>query len=403
VLNTAVREATPTLRLDVVTDARGLAALQTEWDVLLQSTASNTIFLTWDWIATWWEIYGSTTQLHVVTARDQTGTLVGIAPLQIVKHRPGIWKTDIIQFIGCGSDVTPEYLDFIVAPGLEESVIPRFLAHLDANRRFAYLDLRPFAAQSRCLSVMESFFAARGGGIRRTLESVCPVLSLPESLEEFTRTRSSHYRKNIGYYDRRCVRDLSVNLRVAETPADVRAQMTTLMELHGKRWDGQSRAFRSQQYRAFHERLACLGLKRGWTRLFTLESRARPLAVLYCFHYGGRYYFYQTGRDPEFDRFRVGQVLLHRVIQEAIKEHARSFDFLRGPEGYKYQWDVEEIRNDRLIAWKDIPGRVAVAADACSELLARVQRTNRAELRSAARRRIGALFTRTSEETDAAD
>lgn len=142
--------------------------------------------------------------------------------------------------------------------------------------------------------------------------------------------------------------------------------MTALVSLHHKRWRGASRAFLSDRYRVFHDRLTMSMLERRWLRLFTLEKGGTPVASLYCFAYGKRYSFYQGGRDPNYAGHRVGLVLMHKVIQEAINEGAEVFDFLRGDEDYKYRWATTEVRNVRLVYWKS---QLASTIDRLSDML----------------------------------
>lgn len=345
------------LRLQVVTEAAQLRELKPEWNALLQSSRSDSLFLTWEWISTWWEVYG-TSRLNVLVARDSTGHLVGLAPFQRVRrHFAGVWGFDSIEFIGSGSDVTPTYLDIIVSPGDEAAVIDLFVEHLSSDQTIARIELRSFADSSPHLAVIESALGGTAGRVRRVFDSVCPVLALPESPEAFLRNQSRNYRKKMGEYERRCARDLRIALR-RSSATSLNRDMASLAALHQKRWRGRSRAFRSRQYLDFHERLASELMQRNWLRLFLLEIESKPVAALYCIIYRGRYLFYQSGRDPLFNRYRLGLVIMHKVIQEAIKEGATVFDFLNGDEGYKSRWADSSIRNVRLTQNRSFAARL---------------------------------------------
>src|SRR5439155_161431 len=56
--------------------------LKREWETLLADSASATIFLTWEWLSTWWSCYGKPGELRILLAYDDSGTLRGIAPLR---------------------------------------------------------------------------------------------------------------------------------------------------------------------------------------------------------------------------------------------------------------------------------------------------------------------------------
>lgn len=60
--------------------ADGFAALKSEWNLLLQRSRYNTIFLTHEWQTTWWECLGEGDLWIVAFRRSDTNELVGIAP-----------------------------------------------------------------------------------------------------------------------------------------------------------------------------------------------------------------------------------------------------------------------------------------------------------------------------------
>src|SRR5260221_13602661 len=67
------------LHLELITRLEQFEALQSDWNALLHYNATNEIFLTWEWQRTWWQFYHPGT-LWVITARNETGQLVGIEP-----------------------------------------------------------------------------------------------------------------------------------------------------------------------------------------------------------------------------------------------------------------------------------------------------------------------------------
>ena len=353
-----------TVRVDRVDDEPGFRALAPEWDLLLEASSARNLFLSWEWVSLWWAIYGRGDRLHVLVARDGDGRLLGVAPLK--KRRLsvfGVGLGDVVEFIGAGGDVTPERLDFIVRRGAEEQVAAAMVESLYEDPTVAGLDLKPLADTSSIRPWL--LVALQGRGTHppgETLHSVCPVLTLPATWEDFQLGRSRNYRKKIGEYQRRCARDFDATVRLSTTPTELDRDMSVLIDLHARRWNGASRAFRTPEYIDFHRRFAARLLAAGRLRLFVLEARDGPLAALYCFTQDGRYYFYQSGRDPERSRHRPGLVLMHAAIQQAIAEGAEVFDFLSGGESYKYIWAGEEQGSVQLQQWRTAPARLAAQA-----------------------------------------
>jgi CelD/BcsL family acetyltransferase involved in cellulose biosynthesis len=337
------------LRAEVVTTLAGLQALAPDWNCVLAKSAGNNVFLTWEWVSTWWDVYGAGSQLHVVVVREPHGRIVGVAPLQRIRRNRV--SGDTVMFIGSGGDVTPEYLDFIVEAGWEERVVPLVIDTLLGEPRIKEIDLQPLR-DSLTTSILSKRFASRAGRVRELPGSSCPFMTLPASTELFRQSRSKNYRKKMREFEHRCEVSLKARLRLTTAPSELERDMETLKHLHIARWNGSSRAFRSREYSEFHRKFALLALERDWLRLYSLESGDRTMAMLYCFVYDQRYYFYQSGRDLSFTRDRVGLVLMHKVILEAIRERATIFDFLSGDEPYKYRWATGVTSGKRVQYWR---------------------------------------------------
>ncbi len=69
------------------------------------------------------------------------------------------------------------------------------------------------------------------------------------------------------------------------------------------------------------------GFASGWPRWTT-----RLVAALYGFRFAGSELYYQSGRDPAWDRYAVGFVLLTHAVRAALEEGVSEYRFLRGGE-----------------------------------------------------------------------
>ena len=65
--------------IELIQDAQSFELLREEWEALLQASAANGLFLTWEWLATWWKHFSVERELFVLTARA-SGELMAIAP-----------------------------------------------------------------------------------------------------------------------------------------------------------------------------------------------------------------------------------------------------------------------------------------------------------------------------------
>jgi CelD/BcsL family acetyltransferase involved in cellulose biosynthesis len=124
-----------------------------------------------------------------------------------------------------------------------------------------------------------------------------------------------------------------------------------LLELHGARWAarGERGVLDGPGVEAFHREVVRGFLERGWLRLFALRVEGRLAAVHYGFSAKGRAYYYLGGFDPAFHQLSPGSLMVLHAIEEALREGAGEFDFLRGREAYKYAWGGVDRRQYRRV------------------------------------------------------
>ena len=60
----------------------GLEAAKAEWTRLLGLSAANTVFLTPEWQRIWWDHFGGSYRLLILSLHDTDG-LLGLAPLAV--------------------------------------------------------------------------------------------------------------------------------------------------------------------------------------------------------------------------------------------------------------------------------------------------------------------------------
>ena len=179
-----------------------------------------------------------------------------------------------------------------------------------------------------------------------------PVLELPNCYDAYLKMLGKNMREQIKRYPKRLEKEFAVEYSLAQTEGEVKIALDDLFRLHGARWRarGQTGVLATPKRQKFHRAVCASFLKRDWLRLWTLRCDGKPVCVLLNYFYGGRYYFFIGGFDPEYSRWSVGICLFSRVFQRAIDEGATEFDFLKGEEEYKYRYGATN-RDYKTIAF----------------------------------------------------
>lgn len=171
----------------------------------------------------------------------------------------------------------------------------------------------------------------------------CPVLPLENTMEAQFARADSKLRRSVRTAEKR-LRDAGSVEFVRADGDNCEALLERLFTLHAGRWHerGESGMFSSGALRKFHAEVVRRFSDAGLLRLYGLLLDGECIAVQYNFAAKGRVYAYQAGFDPAWSRSSPGSVVLAHSIEEAIREGAREFDFLRHAQDFKYAWGARD-------------------------------------------------------------
>jgi CelD/BcsL family acetyltransferase involved in cellulose biosynthesis len=179
--------------------------------------------------------------------------------------------------------------------------------------------------------------------------------------DDFLAQQASGLRKQIRYQERRLEREHGLRYRLANDLDRLDDDFDLLCRLHERRWGDSSEAF-SADRRPFLRDFVHLAFERGWLRLWFLELGGQAAAAWLGFRFAGVESYYQGGRDPNWDRFSVGAVLVAHTLREAIVDGVSEYRFLRGDEAYKNRLATRDPGVETVTLAGSPAGRAALAA-----------------------------------------
>jgi CelD/BcsL family acetyltransferase involved in cellulose biosynthesis len=328
------------MTIEVIAGARELFSLRDEWNALLQRTPSDGVFLTHEWLHTWWKHLAEGRRLSVLAVRSN-GVLEAIVPLALRPPQYSRMMPQLFEFIGTGV-IGSDYLDIIVPDEKRESVLPEIGRYL--RQQGIMLHLGQARADGNAAGLAQQLAAEHWGVVKRSI-NVCPFIRLEgHSWETYLAALGSSHRYNLQRRSRKLANSQGFEVLCASTPQEADRFLEILIDLHRKRWSSRreaSDAFQNEEIIDFHREFVQLALNRGWLRLWTIWLDGRPLAALYALSYRGRHSFYQSGFDPECHQWSPGLVIMGLSIRKAVEEGASEYDFLHGNEEYKFHWARE--------------------------------------------------------------
>jgi len=320
----------------------GFQSLRGDWDNLLEASSSDCFFLTWEWLHSWWKHLAGQRELSILTVHSQ-GEMIGLAPFAVRAARFG---PPVVEFIGSGI-AGSDYLDLIIRRGREAEVVEALVDSI--SERKWVLELGQLKRSALAVRLARALTTGSGYRSYEMTTDVCPYISFGGlTWASYLAALGSSHRANFQRRLKQLRRDFAFRFDRAENEQQRAAFLDALIDLHRRRWHdkGASEAFSTPDIVSFHQDVSRLALERGWLRLFVMWLNDRPAAALYGFQRNQRFYFFQSGLDPEYSRYSVGLVTMGLAIQSALEEGSQEYDLLHGNESYKSLWTQEtrEIR-----------------------------------------------------------
>jgi len=341
------------LSIEEVNDVEKFHSLKKAWNSLLEKSRDNNVFLTWEWLFTWWKHYGNNKTLKIIIIKE-SDKIISIAPLMQSKYRIGFLNIEVIENI-CSMNC--DYSGVILTERKDESVaiLLSYLGKILVDDNIV-LQISHIPDSSEFLNVLQKQYPAILNSlyIDERIITSCPYIELPTKWEEYFNGLSSNRRGIL----RRALRSLQQNhkleLKNNTHEESLREQLKVLFDLHRKRW--QLRNIKSK----FTETTACefytdiseVFLRNNWLDFSFLNIDGKPASVIWGFNYNGKFYYMTPTFDLAYSDHKVGNVHIMKSIEYAIQRGLSVYDFLKGDEEHKSHWTNCRVDNIQIVMVK---------------------------------------------------
>ena len=219
------------MRIHRIKEISEFEPFRQEWEKILDSNATNSVFLSPNFICEWYKYFCDKTSMYLLQVKSNDGLLIGIAPLYLHSESILSVKRKNLRFAG-SNYICAEYLDVIIRSGFERQAILTIIDYLDQHKNdWDNLCLTDLTEHSNVLKNIDLF--RKLGNIEKQKTRSCLYVSLPKTWEEFQKKLNTKFRKRINYYERRIGREHDVEFGMFN---DIEEGMNNLFQLHSARW-----------------------------------------------------------------------------------------------------------------------------------------------------------------------
>ncbi|MBI2617751.1 GNAT family N-acetyltransferase [Candidatus Gottesmanbacteria bacterium] len=288
------------------------------WDDLISKSSTASFFQTREWISLWMKHFKGNPYIVGVFEEEDC---IGIGPFEK--------KGTTFELLGSsevlGKELISDYGDIIAQSGREEEVWKSLLAYREKEYQGLVLRFRFIQADSPSSSILASL------GFVKEKKDISPQLSLPGSWDEYLLLLDRHNRHEL----RRKMKRLGVSLRNLVVSECTSSDIDIFFHLMGES-SPQKAAFLTPLMKAFFQDMIKFYYEQSLLELIFLNFEGKSVAGALVFLYKNDVLLYNSGFDRTVYNLSPGFILSALLIQKAIEEKRRRFDFLRGEERYKF-------------------------------------------------------------------
>jgi CelD/BcsL family acetyltransferase involved in cellulose biosynthesis len=340
------------MNIETIRTLPELITLEKEWNILLSKSASHVPFLRHEYITAWWQGLGGgewkNGELYVITAREEAGELVGIAPLFLTQNKQGEPALMLL-----GSIEISDYLDVVTLPENLPAFLEAMLEYLAGLQVSGahLLDLYNVLESSPTIPALQSSAEKLGWDFSVEPLQHCPYILLPGDWEKYICSIDKKQRHEIRRKIRRAEEYfLPLKWYIVEDGNRLDANVDDFLKLMS--FDADKARFLTPAMREQMHAIVRAAYDAGWLQLAFIEVNGKRAAGYLNFDYMNHIWVYNSGLDFQYGELSPGWVLLAYLLQWANEHHRASFDFMRGDEQYKYRFGAIDRRVMRLTVRK---------------------------------------------------
>ncbi len=323
------------MEIKIVKSTEDFEKLSEQWNELLEKSKNQNIFLTWEWLFSWWETYSEKKELFIILLYEKN-SLIGIFP--------GYRKKSMLKELRFLGD---EYVDSCyLGQILDEKY------HEKAEKELFEIIRQEGPAYLRYMKSSNCKIACNELNLPTThiRLSVCPRIILPKNAEDYLKTLSSKTRFNIKKSERGLLQkgfypDVKKGLDAYEA-------MQNIFYLNTKRWEKGQGIF-SEKLKFFLLKVSKRLGKRGHLEILFLKLNDEFIAYNLNFIYNETVFVYSAAFDASkkevYGSFSPGLYLNYINLKNSIEHGFRIFDMLRGENPYKLKLANSFTYNDAVM------------------------------------------------------
>jgi len=333
--------------LSVISSFHDLEPFAAEWDEAVIRLGAP-IYMTFDWLKTWWEFYGKEKQLRCFVFR-QGQNFVALIPIYLETFGFGPLELKLARLVG--ANIPPKTFNPPLDAAFGVKALSEAIRYLLQTEKCDMISFGPVSTSWPGHGCFRGALAAAGELVGRSSyqeRDVQTWFQLPATFEEYLQSLSGSERKSRMKRVRHLEKEHQVASDIVSDPALLGSEFDAFVKQHASQWQaiGKSGHFAAWPHGEEYNRslVRAQGL-RGRVRFFRMLVDGRVVSNRYTFLLGRTLFSELPARacGEPWDKLGIGGVSLLKFNESAIQAGIRDVDSGLGAYDHKAQLGGDQI------------------------------------------------------------
>jgi CelD/BcsL family acetyltransferase involved in cellulose biosynthesis len=342
----ALTESDHDLQCRLETSFATTDSLREEWDNAVIRLGGS-IYMSYDWVRTWWEFYGAGKELRIFLF-SSASKIVGILPLYIDSLGWGPLRFRVARLVG--ANIPPKVFDPAIDEIFAGEVFEAVLVQLFQEDKCDLISFGPVSELHRATGKLPGVSRLRKDLVaqcRTKADGVHSIFWLPPTLDKYFEGLSKSECKKRKYELRLLRKECDIKVDVLQAPAVTEVEFDRFVAQHTAQWNAEGRAGHFGAWpngREFNAALVKVQGPLGRVRFVRIIADGQVVSNQYVFAFGDSWCWELPARavGQQWERLSLGPAGLITTVEAAIQEGKRRLEGGIGHYEYKVKLGAQE-------------------------------------------------------------
>jgi len=323
------------MNIEVINSLEKLDAIKEQWNAVLNDMKGRDIFLTPEWCAAWWKIFGKNKTLNILTISENE-LLVGIVPLY--SYKKGLFK--YLTFVGLPNH--SDRVDFIIREKYAAECIKVFFDFISSENNWDVLILGRVAALANTEATLDNVIKSNNMRFIKRKDAVYPYLNLEKynDYDDFVEIYfKAKHRGNLKRERSKIDNILKAEWKISSHIDDqLIHEMIEIDSIRSKRGKNEQSFLKCIENSKFIKQIGNEMANNEYAKIIYVLINGHIAAYSLIFDYNNKILNYQMAYDETYSKEAVGTHIILQSIKYALNNEKNEYDLLMGDENYKSRW-----------------------------------------------------------------